>query len=78
MSDHNPCHGCTDRRPGTKTTPPCQTDCPRRAAWLAEHAAERAQRDKERILDGYAYRSRAQHSAIVMQDAKRRRERTRR
>lgn len=38
----NPCHGCTDRRPGTRTRPSCHADCKRRADWLAEIAAEKA------------------------------------
>ena len=75
----NPCTpDCPDRRPGSRTAPPCHADCPRRAAWLAECEEQRAQRDKERILDRYANRVKAQHSTIVMREAKRRRERTRR
>ena len=38
----NPCHGCTERRPGTRPRPSCHSDCPRRADWLAEYAAEKA------------------------------------
>ena len=42
MPDRNPCHNCTERRPGARTAPPCQTDCPRRAAAMAEREAEKA------------------------------------
>ena len=44
----NPCHGCTDRRPGTRTRPSCHADCKRRADWLAEFAAEKAAREAAR------------------------------
>lgn len=39
---HNPCHGCADRRPGSPDRPSCHADCERRAAWLAQQAAEKA------------------------------------
>lgn len=74
----NPCHRCQDRRPATRETLSCHADLPRYAAFAAEREKIRAARDKERISDGYSARSKAQHSAVVMQEAKRRRERTRR
>ena len=66
---HNPCHGCTERRPGTRTRPSCHSDCKRRADWLAEKAAEKAAlqaaREAERplvefIKDGQRKAARAQ------------------
>lgn len=54
----NPCHGCTERRPGTRTRPSCHADCKRRADWLAEIAAEKAAlqaaREAERPLTEFA------------------------
>ena len=50
----NPCTPtCPDRRAGTRTTPPCQTDCPRRAAFLVEREQLRTARNKARVLDKY-------------------------
>lgn len=74
----NPCRGCTDRRPGTKSRPSCHADCPRYAAFAAAREDIRAARDKERILDGYAGRSAALHRAVKAEGDKRRRERSRR
>lgn len=75
----NPCtRDCPDRRAGTRDSPPCMTDCPRRAAWLAERAELRAARERQRVLDGYAGHSAAQHRAVLQEAAKRHRERTRR
>ncbi len=54
----NPCHGCPDRRPGTKTRPSCHSDCKRRADYLAEISAEKAAiqaaREAERPLLAFA------------------------
>ena len=66
----NPCLGCTDRRPGTKTRPSCHSDCKRRADWLADFAAEKAAlqaaREAERPLtefvkDGQRKAARQRH-----------------
>ena len=75
----NPCTpDCPDRRPGDRTRPGCHADCPRYAAFRAALDEAAATREKARISDAYDLRKKSQRVCLLLQAAKRRRERARR
>lgn len=75
----NPCtRDCPDRRPGSRAAPSCHADCPRRAAWIAAKAQEKAERRKALIPELYEQSRRLAYRNASVQLLQRRRERTRR